>query len=347
MRNGKKIGLDDQIHMLPPEEIILTVSILSEVYDYAHELMNIPHMWQSTMGEGVKVVVLDTGVAEHPDLKIAGEKDFTRSGATDRQGHGTHVAGIIGAIAHNGMGVAGVAPECELWNGKVLGDNGGGSLRGIIDGIMWGVDEVKADVINMSLGIPAGYAEVREMARACDYAREKGVVIIAAAGNEAGSVGQPASYASTMAIAAVDSKKRQASFSNSGPEVDFASAGVDVYSTYLRRSYARLSGTSMAAPQIAGVVALIISDWVKGKGEKPSVDDVYTAMKKIAYDVGPDGFDELYGHGIPVFRKHNDDPNKPEEPEKPVKPLPRCSWCRKYLRARKFMVGAWAQVCHA
>lgn len=311
---NNKIGLDDQIPMLPPEEIILTVNILSEVYDYAHEMMNIPFIWEETMGENSKVVVLDTGVAPHFDLKLDGEKDFTNSGVIDRQGHGTHVAGIIGAIANNGMGVAGIAPACKLWSGKVLSDNGSGSIRSIVDGITWAIDEIKADVINLSLGLPAGFETVKEMEKICEYANDKGVTIIAAAGNEGGKVGQPADYNSTLAIAAVDSRKRHARFSNSGPEVDFASAGVDVYSTHLRNSYARLSGTSMAAPQIAGVAALIISDFINKNDRKPTPSEVKTALLKIAYDIGPKGWDELYGHGIPVFRKSNHDPNKTHNP---------------------------------
>jgi len=311
-----QIDLDEPIPMLPPFEVTACVSILSEVKDYAHEMCNIPEMWKSTKGAGVKVVVLDTGVAEHPDLQLAGTADFTRSGATDRNGHGTHCAGIIGAIADNGMGIAGIAPECEMYAGKVLGDNGSGSFRDVAAGIRWAVDTVKADVINLSLGVPAGFPEVSEMRKACDYALERGVMIVGAAGNDAGLVGQPACYDSVMAVAAVDNQKQHARFSNKGKQVEFAAAGVDVYSTYLRRSYAKLSGTSMASPAIAGLVALVIAD-AKKDGEVITPYVVKQKLLRIAFDVGPTGFDEMYGHGIPVFRPKALDPNR-DNPEKPI-----------------------------
>lgn len=302
---------DDKIFKLPPYEVSACVSILSQKKSYSHEMKNIPAMWERTRGKGIKVVVLDTGVAEHPDLKLAGFEDFTNSGPVDRQGHGTHVCGIVGGLGHNDMGILGIAPECSLYSGKVLDDRGSGSLDWVVRGIRWAVDVVGADVINLSLGLPAGFPDIPQMKAACDYAYSKGVVVIAASGNEAGAVGQPASYSSVISVVAVDSRKSHARFSNKGPENEFAAGGVDVYSTFLRRSYAKLSGTSMAAPAISGVVALILAD-ARNDGKTMTPDDVRKSLQKIAYDVGEEGFDELYGHGIPIFRHHEDDPNKEE-----------------------------------
>ena len=349
------IGVNDRIPMIPPYKVLSRVSILAEKQDYNHEMMNVPEMWKSTRGDAVKVVVLDTGVPDHVDIKVAGGKSFIPGYMTDSNGHGTHVGGIIAAIANNGMGVAGIAPECECYYGAVLDGGGSGSIDGIVEGIKWAVDEVGAHVINMSLGISAGAPIFKELEDACKYAESKGVVVVCAAGNEYGSVGQPACYDSVIAVAAVDSSMQHADFSNIGPEVDFASGGVNVYSTYLNNGYAKLSGTSMACPAMAGVIALIMADEAGDTGKWLNKNEVVEKLKKIAYDVGPEGFDEIYGHGIPVFAKHEEEeehelPNDPEEPvdepveepvEEPVdKPDDGISPCRLGLPMAKVFINA-------
>jgi len=335
--------LTDRIPMIPPYRVISRVQILAETKDYNHEMMNVPAMWKETMGAGIKVVVLDTGLPKHPDLRPDEKsKSFIGDYLEDKNGHSTHVGGIIAAIANNGMGVAGIAPECEDFYGAVLGEDGGGSIQGIIDGIRWAVDEVGANVINMSLGIAAGYPNIPELEAACDYARDQGVAVICAAGNEAGGVGQPACYDSCIAVAAVNSKREQAWFSNTGPEVDFASGGVDVYSTYLNNGYAKLSGTSMASPALAGIATLILADEMKDHGKLLSPDELVEKMKKIAYDVGEEGFDDIYGHGIPIFRSGDGDPDEPDTGEPPEYPdEPPDSGCRLGLpMAKHFVDGA-------
>lgn len=317
------VGLNDRIPMIPPYKVLSRVSILAEKRDYNHDMMNVPAMWKKTMGKGIKVVVLDTGLPVHPDLNPAGGKSFFEDGyLEDKNGHSTHVGGIIAAIANNGMGVAGVSPECECHYGAVLDGGGSGSIDGIIKGIRWAVDEVGANVINMSLGISAGAPHFAELEAACKYAADNGVVVVCAAGNEYGDVGQPAIYDSVIAVAAVDSQKSHADFSNTGPEVDFAAGGVNVYSTYLNKGYAKLSGTSMASPAMAGIVTLIMADEFSDTGKMLNKDEVVEKLKKIAFDVGPEGFDETYGYGIPVFVQHNepDEPDEPDTPEQPDEP---------------------------
>lgn len=296
-----KTEMQERIPMIPPHSVISRVQILAETKDYNHEMMNIPAMWKETKGKGIKVVVLDTGVPKHVDLLVCGGKSFIDGYEEDSHGHGTHVSGIIAAIANNDMGVAGIAPESEDYYGAVLDGDGSGSFDAIIAGIRWAVDEVGANVINMSLGIPDGYPTVTEMEETCNYAVSQGVAVICAAGNEAGGVGQPACYDSCIAVAAVNNQKEHARFSNTGPEVDFASGGVDVYSTYLNNGYAKLSGTSMASPALTGVAVLIMSDEMKDKGKVPTPVELVDKLKKIAYDVGAEGFDEIYGHGLPIF----------------------------------------------
>jgi subtilisin family serine protease len=310
--------LHDRFKFIPDYRILSRVQVLADKKDYNHELMNIPEMWRKTMGEGIKIAVLDTGVPFHPDLKRA-EKMWSAYDPYiyDGDGHGTHCAGIIAAIEDNDMGVAGISPKSDMIYATVLDKDGSGDIDSIIRGINWAV-ETGADIISMSLGLDASVPNIRSFERACDKAVEAGVALFAAAGNEAGDVGQPARFDSVIAVAAVNNSFEHANFSNTGPEVDFAAGGVNVYSTYLNNSYARLSGTSMACPALAAVGALILSEHKK-RGVKLSPEDLREHMKRIAFDVGEDGFDKEFGHGVPIFGK----PENPQEvPPKQVNKKP-------------------------
>lgn len=304
------------LRLLPPHVVTHGVGILSEVHDYNHRLLNVPHMWRSTRGRGVKVAVLDTGVPSHNDLRIASGYSFVRKYDFDMNGHATHVAGIIGAIADNGMGVAGIAPDCSLLCCAVLDRTGFGTIDQIIAGIHWAMDQ-GAQIINMSLGMPAGIPHLAKLERACNEATAAGITLFCATGNAGGAVGQPATYDSVISVAAVDDGAQHADFSNHGRQVDFAAGGVRVYSTYLNNGYARLSGTSMATPALSGLAALIQADHYSGKGKFLTRDELYAKLRKIAHDVGREGFDELTGNGIPVFYSQDTDPQAPTAPDAP------------------------------
>ncbi len=337
--------------MIPPYKVVSRVQILSEVQDYNIKMMNIPSMWKHTRGEGIKVVILDTGLPVHNDLRIKGSKSFIDGYLQDKNGHSTHCAGIIGAVADNGMGICGIAPECEMWCGSVLDGEGIGDFEGIVKGIYWAVDEVGANIINMSLGVPDGTMPLYELEKACDYAYSKGVTVVCAAGNEGAGVGQPACYTSVLAIAAVDSTAQKASFSNYGPEMDYAAGGVDVYSTYLKNGYAKLSGTSMAAPALTGVVALIMADHFKDNGKHLTPAEVIEKLDKVAFDCGDQYHDYIFGNGIPIF-KNGDDPYTPDasnptpEPPKPkppkVEPKFPCDWSIMFPSSKAFVDAAIA-----
>ncbi len=320
---------NDQLIWLPPHRVITQVSILAEKLDYAHEMMNIPHMWKETKGEGVKVCVIDTGTPNHVDIGVSGSDSTIAGYSEDKNGHATHCGGIIAAIANNGLGVAGISPEVGDYYIAALNEQGSGSITQITTAIMKAVDEMGVDVISMSLGIADGYPNFRNMEAACDYAVSQGVTVIAAAGNENSGVGQPACYDSVIAVAAVDSAKQRAWFSNQGPEVDFAAPGVDVYSTYLKNRYAKLSGTSMACPMLAGIAALIIAD-AKNDGEILTPADVRSKIRKIAYDLGEAGMDESFGHGLPIFghdgsEEPTEPPEEPDEPDGKKKSMPQAN----------------------
>ena len=232
-----------------------------------------PEAWVITTGVLTdKIAVLDTGVdQDHEDLvsKIVLNANFTESDDfDDAYGHGTHVAGIAAAATNNEKGVAGTAPACGIMNGKVLGDDGGGYASWIASGMSWATNE-GARVINMSLG---GYSTSRTMQKAVRFAWNKGVVIVAAAGNHDINLRlYPAAYSQCIAVAATNQSDLKASFSNYGSWVDVAAPGVNIFSTLPNHPYAiqnshgtslnydDLGGTSMATPFVAGIAALVWS----------------------------------------------------------------------------------------
>lgn len=216
----------------------------------------------------IKIAVLDTGISlAHQDLaaKLVSSTNFTSSPTSDdRYGHGTHVAGIAAAITNNHAGVAGVAVEAKLMNVKVLGDTGSGQYSWLAKGMIYAADN-GAKVINMSLGGSNGSQTLKD---AVSYAANKEVVIAVAAGNNGSTaLSYPAAYEPCIAVAATDLSDRRASFSNYGDWVDVSAPGVNILSTLPRKSrigtqtnqsdYGILSGTSMAAPFVAGEAAIL------------------------------------------------------------------------------------------
>ncbi|PIS21357.1 peptidase S8 [candidate division WWE3 bacterium CG_4_10_14_0_2_um_filter_42_7] len=259
-----------------------------------------PTAWDTTKG-GVKVAILDCGINEnHPDLvlKVVDHKDFTgsTSGTNDIYGHGTHVAGIVAAETDNGIGVAGVCPDCYLLNGKVLNDNGSGAYSWIANGIIWATDN-GAKVINLSLG---GAQRSTTLENAVNYAWNKGVVVVAAAGNSNNSSKTyPAAYTNAIAVAATDNKDLRAYFSSYGATwVDIAAPGVYVFSTWKDTTsnanpqpecdgadcYKYASGTSMSTPMVAGVAGLI---WKSSYDQ--SASSVRTRMETTADKIAGTG----------------------------------------------------------
>ena len=258
-----------------------------------------PAAWPLTEGKGVKVAVIDTGIdTGHPEL--SGKVDGGYSAITktenpadyqDDNGHGSHVAGTI-AAKKDGKGVVGVAPKARLYAVKVLDADGSGNLSDVIDGIVWAAKN-KMDVANMSLGAPV---DSEAMKRAVRFARGSGVVVVAAAGNSGGSVGFPGAYEDTIAVAASDSADKLAGFSSRGPEVDFIAPGVDVLSAKMGGGFASYSGTSMAAPHVAGLAALAVSQGYVGLN---GPDGVFAQLKKAATPLPTEGMTvEMQGAGM-------------------------------------------------
>jgi serine protease len=259
--------------------------------------LRVADAWPKATGAGVTVAVIDTGVdASHPDLagQVLPGVDFvdgTEGTATDENGHGTHVAGTIAAITGNGAGVSAVAPDARILPVRVLGANGTGYMSDAASGIVYAADH-GADVINMSLGTDT---QVDAVTNAIAYARSKGAVVVAAAGNQR-TGGSPASYpaadSGVIAVAATDSADAVAYYSTRGDYVDVAAPGSGIVSTYPGGSYRTMNGTSMATPHVAAVAALL-----KSYHAGLSPDAVEQALETSATDLGPAGKDADFGYG--------------------------------------------------
>jgi serine protease len=287
------------------------------------QMINTPEAWGVTKGEGVIVAIIDTGVAwkdlpgiakQAPDLAgtaFTHPKTFVPNSIADGLDdhlHGTHVAGTVAQTTHNALGVTGVAFKSTIMPLKVLSGDGRGSIPWIANAIRYAADN-GAQVINMSLGGPM---PSNVLAKAVEYANEKGVTVVAAAGNESrGRVGWPAGNNGAVAVAAVDAMGERTWYSNWGKDLDVSAPGGDTrvdknrdgypdgvlqntirLQNPMENDYMYLQGTSMASPHAAGVAALIVSRGVNHPAE------VERIMKKTSRHPNGVEWDKEYGAGI-------------------------------------------------
>ncbi|MDM8529507.1 S8 family peptidase, partial [Anaerolineales bacterium HSG24] len=230
-----------------------------------------PEAWDvSTGSRQIIIAVLDTGIdSDHPDLKrkIVGGKNYIDDNADpeDDNGHGTHIAGIIAASTNNDTGMAGISWESRIMPLKVLDANQEGDTNKVAQAIQDAASD-GAKIINLSFAIEKSSYPCNSsaMQQAFEYADQKGVLIIAAAGNETvgdeiGEVNCPATRDEAIAVGSTDRLDNLAATSNRGERLDVVAPGHRIYSTYLNGGYEYMSGTSMAAPHVAGLAALIWS----------------------------------------------------------------------------------------
>lgn len=280
--------------------------------------------WARQDGAGTVVAVVDSGVdAGHPDLSgvvlpgadLVTKDDGTLAdpggdGRTDANGHGTHVAGIIAAVANNGIGIAGLGQGLKILPVQVLGPDGGGYEGDVADGIIWAADH-GAKVLNISLGDGVDSAVVKA---AIAYAQGKDVLVVAAAGNAreacTGTVADsegcgnpveyPAAYPGVLGVGATDTSDAIASFSETGSFVDLVAPGVRILSTWPqaltpagREPYVLLSGTSMSAPFVAAAAGLV-------RAADPTLTATQTdvRLEQSADDLGRPGKDPEFGSGL-------------------------------------------------
>ena len=250
--------------------------------------------WNRSRGSGVDIALVDTGISMgHEDLKgrVALAHDFVNDDNTvkDLGGHGTHVAGIAAAKTDNRKGVAGGCPDCDLLIAKVFDGKHTGTVVNVADGIVWSADH-GAEVINLSLTHPDPSLIERQ---AIEYATspEKGAVVVAAAGNgNTSATTYPAAYnLYVIAVSATNQDDNRASFSNYGDWVDVAAPGVSIIST-IPGGYASWNGTSMAAPHVSALAALLAAQGL----DRVSIT---ARILDTAVDLGREGKDPNYGAG--------------------------------------------------
>jgi subtilisin family serine protease len=302
LKSGKVLRIDPDIEVYALENVkskgVKTQP--AQVVTWNIERVGATSSWAISTGDPVKVGVIDTGIdLKHPDLQANIKGGYNAinplKSPNDDNGHGTHVAGIIAAL-NNSMGVVGVGPNIDIYAIKVLNAAGTGFLSDVIEGLDWAVAN-GMQVVNMSLGTSQ---DVQSFHDAILNAYNAGVTIVAAAGNSGGAVSCPASYPEVIAVSATDQNNQIASWSSRGPEVDLAAPGVNIYSTYKGRSYATLSGTSMATPHVTGAAALTI-DTKKCDLNLDGVctpSEVQQRLEQTAIDLGDPGKDNLYGSGL-------------------------------------------------
>lgn len=279
------------------------------------KMLGLETTWNSTKGsQNVTVAVIDTGIIpDHPDLKgnITSGYDFIDhdNDPTDTDpnfSHGTHVAGIIGAVSNNQEGIAGINWNIKIMPVRVIGPGGSGGYSALIAGIYWAVDN-DADIINLSL---AGSIDSTSLKEAVNYAVNHNVTIVAAAGNNGSSpILYPAQYPEVISVGAIGPTRKRAYYSNFGPNLDIVAPGGDNsilghnYNTILSTAgymtnntptyqYTWAQGTSMAAPHVAGLIALLYS---RGINNPRQIEQL---IKDTADDLGTAGKDNEYGAGL-------------------------------------------------
>lgn len=301
------VGVEHKVHLTP------ATTGAAETKDVAASSTNdpwAPGQWaitdldydglaNLTTGAGRTVAVVDTGVdAAHPDLAgnlLPGQSFVPGSPApVDDNGHGTHVSGIIAARRNNGIGTVGIAPNAKILPVKVLDASGSGTTSGVVNGILWAAGR-NVDAINLSLGSTEDDDVLRT---AVQYAVNRGTAVVAAVGNDRTSgspVMFPAAYSEVIAVSAVNYYGDIASFSSVGSYVDVAAPGEDIVSSWPGGGVQYASGTSMAAPHVAGLIADL-------RALKPNatVAQLKSALENTALDRGDWGFDTDHGHGLIV-----------------------------------------------
>jgi major intracellular serine protease len=283
---------DDVVcHLLPYVEEEMFFG-LSDDQKFGWQIIefNLPEAWKTSMGENVTIAVIDTGVQiNHPDLKenvVSGfnfiHPEIPPLNDTDIECHGTHVSGII-AANHNESGMVGVAPKAKIMPLRVLDKYGIGNMKSVVAAINYAVEH-GADLISMSLGTKIEVPAVRE---AITNAASKNIICFVAAGNAGTSdnLMYPANYPETISVGAIDENYMRADFSCTG-RLDFVAPGVRIFSTVPTDKYAFLSGTSQAAPFVAGLAALYLSAKRKiDPNVRFSADKYREVFKKYTVDI--------------------------------------------------------------
>ncbi|WP_240420641.1 S8 family serine peptidase [Paenibacillus periandrae] len=315
-------GLHDALGEDKPVQIMATTNDpLVEKQTYLRQI-HINEAWDTaTSNESILIAIVDTGVdLNHPDLSSNLVKGINlinpNQPPRDDNGHGTNVAGVIGAVANNDQGISGILWKTQMMPIKALERDGTGSEAMLGEGIRYAVDH-GAQIVVLSLGLNKYSTFMRDIVQ---YAEDHNVLLVAAAGNEGNNVKYPAAYPTVLAVGGMSSDKKAHKLSNKGPEIDVV-APWDVFTTGLGDSYEYKDGTSMAAAQVAAVCALA---WNKYPWMKPY--QIRSLVRQTAEDIDGKGWNPATGYGLLradriVEQPYQDDMYKPNNSQTRAKAI--------------------------
>jgi minor extracellular protease Epr len=295
-------------YLLPGDEIIETgdVATLSDIVDWGIIDIDVPKLWNKNKGENISVMVCDTGITDHEDLKDNIDFEKARSfikneDYSDHQGHGTSVAGVISA-KDSGFGVVGVAPHSKIIPVKTLSNKGFGNNISLENSLRYAI-EIKPDIVNMSLGGKSPQGEIFH-----DLLKELyklNIPVICAMGNYGENYSCfPADYTETIGVTSYRKDRNISNFSSRSNNADFALPGENILTTNLNNQYSIVNGTSFAAPFLSGLVAIILSE-AKKQNKQYTIEELKSILTQSCDDYGPIGKDNLFGHGIININKLN------------------------------------------
>jgi len=271
---------------LPPYKVekLKGLRFLRELSNWAFRHWKINELWEHTQGVEVKVAVLDTGRPDHQDIEVFKSVDFTGEGEMDKNGHATWVCGCIAAT----KGFLGLAPKCKLYTAKILDDDGMGAWLWMKKGLKWALAE-GCQVVNISAGGDYAGNEIQPILKKM---ADLGVMIICAAGNSGTLLIFPAVDPNTIAIGAVDEEWQKAAFSSFGPRLIAMAPGENLLGCWLDNGYVKATGTSMACPEVSGVLVL------ERELRSMNLKEVVGKFAITSRDMEGEGWDPRTGWGI-------------------------------------------------
>jgi minor extracellular protease Epr len=287
--------------LLPGDEVKYTgdIQTLSDIIDWGMIDFKVPKLWTKNKGENISVMVCDTGIIDHEDLKENIDHDKAASfidneDYIDHQGHGTCVAGVI-AAKDSGFGIVGVAPNCKIIPVKSLSNKGFATNQSLERTLEYAI-KIKPDIVNMSLGGqhqqgPIFHEFLKELERL-------NIPVVCAMGNYGENYSCfPADYPETIGVTSYRKDRNISDFSSRSDHADFALPGEDILTTNLNNQYSIVNGTSFAAPFLSGLIAIILSE-AKKKNIIYTVQEIKELLIQSCEDYGIAGRDRLFGYGI-------------------------------------------------
>ena len=300
----KYVEIDQGIRL--PEVTPISLNNKKEEVPWNVEKTFAPSVWEVTRGDGVNIAVIDSGVDDtHDDLMgaVVEGVSFVDNDYHDIYGHGTAVAGVITSRL-NARGIVGVAPEANLFVAKIT-NSGEGDLSNGLAALDWAITK-NVDIVVMSFGFNFYSQIFKELV---DKAYERGIVLVAAAGNEGSdTILYPAKYEKVIAVGATTENDELASFSSYGFDIAVVAPGEDVLSTGLSDEHVIVDGTSLAAPHVAGIIALL-----KSFNANLTNYELREKIENDAIDIGEPGKDNVYGYGLAIINISSENYNFTED----------------------------------